>query len=155
MSVGKYCVRSVCSVPPEETARAAAQRMQADGVGCVVVTDQGRPVGMLTDRDIALGVLREDLDAEKLPVRDLMQSPVVALAEDASLAEAVKTLRRAAVRRLVVVDRERRVVGLLAADDLLRLMATELGDLAEALRVQLSREAKATPLGAAEVPGHA
>jgi CBS domain-containing protein len=155
MSVLKYCFRAVRTAAPEETVRAAAQRMRAEEVGCLVVTDQGRPLGIATDRDIALGVLREDREAEKLPLRDLMQSPVVTVSEDVSLLEAVKTLRRASVRRLVVVDGLGRVVGLLTADDVLRLVATELGDLAEALRVQLSQEAKAAPRGVEEASGHA
>jgi CBS domain-containing protein len=129
--------------------------MQEEGVGCLVVTDQGRPVGVVTDRDLALKVLREDLDAGALQVRDVMQSPVVTIAADASLGEGVKTLRKSALRRLVVVDDKKEAVGLFAADDLLRLVATELGDLGEALRVQLSREAKAAPRGAAEGRGNA
>ena len=155
MSIGKYCPRTVRTLRPEETARAAAQRMQEEGVGCLVVTDQGRPVGVVTDRDLALKVLREDLDAGALHVRDVMQSPVVTIAADASLGEGVKTLRKSALRRLVVVDDKKEAIGLFAADDLLRLVATELGDLGEALRVQLSREAKAAPRGAAEGRGNA
>jgi CBS domain-containing protein len=148
MSVGKYCLQAVRTVRPDETARAAAQRMKEEGVGCLVVTEQDRPVGMVTDRDVALRVLRENLDAEKLQVRDVMQSPVVSIATDAPLGEALQRLRRSAVRRLAVVSPEEKIAGLFATDDLLRLLATELGDLAEALRVQLSG-AQAKPRGAA------
>jgi CBS domain-containing protein len=155
MSIGKYCPRTFRSVRPEETAQAAAQRMQEEGVGCLVVTDQSRPVGVVTDRDLALKVLREDLDAGGLPVRQVMQSPVVTIAADASLGEGVKKLRSSALRRLVVVDDKKEAVGVFAADDLLRLVATELGDLGEALRVQLSSEATAAPRGATEGRGHA
>jgi len=155
MSIGKYCPRTVRSVRPGETARAAAQRMREEGVGCLVVTDQGRPVGVVTDRDLALKVLREDLDAGALPVREVMQSPVVTIAADAPLGEGVKKLRKSALRRLVVVDDKKDAVGVFAADDLLRLVATELGDLGEALRVQLSRETNVAPRGAAEGRGNA
>lgn len=155
MSVGKYCPRMLRTVRAEDTARAAAERMREEGVGCLVVVDRGRPVGVVTDRDLALKVLREDLDAGALPVRDAMQSPVVTIAAEASLGEAVKTLQKSALRRLVVVDDKKEAIGVFAADDLLRLVATELGDLGEALRVQLSREAKAAPRGAVEGPAHA
>ena len=143
MSVGAYCLRTVRTAEPTETARAAAQRMQAEHVGCLVVTENDRPVGVVTDRDIAMHVLSEDLDPDKERVRDLMQSPVVTVASDASLTQAVKTLRKATVRRLVVVDAAGKVAGVFAADDLLRLLATEIEDLAEALRVQFTNEAKA------------
>ena len=155
MSIGKYCPRTLRNARPEETAQAAAQRMREEGVGCLVVTDQNRPVGVVTDRDLALKVLREDLDAGALALRDVMQSPVVTIAADASLDEGVKTLRKSALRRLVVVDDKKQPVGLFAADDLLRLVATELGDLGEALRVQLARETKAAPRGATEGQGNA
>ena len=155
MSMGAYCLRRVQTIGPEETARAAAQRMQATGVGCLVVTEAGRPVGIVTDRDVALGVLRDDRDAAALPVRAVMASPVVTVGAHASLGEAVKTLRKSALRRLVVVDEGQAAVGVFAADDLLRLIATELGDLGEALRVQLGREAAPRSPGEEEELGHA
>jgi len=125
-------------VTPEETLRAAAQRMKAEPIGCLVAAEDDRPVGVVTDRDIALRVLRENLDPDKLKVRDVMVSPVVTVAASVPVDEALRVLRKAAVRRLVVLDDEGKVTGLFAADDLLRLVATELGDLGEALRVQLS-----------------
>lgn len=147
MPVGRYCHQRVRTASRDETARAAAQQMGHENVGCLVVTDNDRPVGMVTDRDIALHVLRGNLDAEKVRVAEVMEGPVVTVASDAPLAEALRRLRGARVRRLAVVDGEQKIVGLLAADDLLRLVATELGDLAEALRVQLSGEPKAKPRG--------
>lgn len=143
MSVGAYCLRTVRTAEPTETVRAAAQRMQAEHVGCLVVTESDRPVGVVTDRDIAMHVLCEDLDSEKERVRDVMQSPVVSVGSDASLTQAVAALRKATVRRLVVVDAAGKVAGVFAADDLLRLLATEIEDLAEALRAQFANEAKA------------
>jgi len=123
------------------------------GVGRLVVGDQEHPLGVVTDRDLALRVLREDLDPERVQVRDPMRSPVVRVAADAPLAEGVRALRWAAVRRIVVIDDKQEVVGLFAADDLLRILVTELGDLADALRVQFAREAGAR--GAAEERSHA
>jgi len=153
MSVGAYCLRSVRTAEPAETVRAAAQRMQAEHMGCLVVTENERPVGVVTDRDIALHILCEDLDPEKERVRDVMQSPVVTVGCDASLTDAVKVLRKATVRRLVVVDAAGKVAGVFAADDLLRLLATEIEDLAEALRAQFANEAKAA--STAEGASHA
>lgn len=154
MAMAAYCLRRVEAIGPEETARAAAQRMQASGVGCLVVTEAGRPVGVVTDRDLALKVLRDDRDAAALPVRDVMESPVVTVRAGASLGEAVRTLRQSARRSLVVVDERQAAVGVFAADDLLRLIATELGDLGEALRVQLG-ESAAAPRSEEEERGHA
>jgi CBS domain-containing protein len=143
MSVGAYCLRSVRTADPTETVRAAAQRMQSEHVGCLVVVEKERLVGLVTDRDIALHILCEDLDPEKERVGDVMQSPVITVGCDASLTSAVQVLRKATVRRLVVVDAAGKAAGVFAADDLLRVLATELEDLGEALRVQFANEAKA------------
>lgn len=153
MPIGDYCHRSVRTVMPEETVRAAAQRMKAELIGCLIAAEGDRPVGVVTDRDIALRVLRENLDPDKLKVRDVMVSPVVTVPTSASVDETLRVLRKAAVRRLVVVDGEGKVAGLFAADDLLRLVATELGDLAEALRTQLT--GPKPPHGAGKESRHA
>jgi CBS domain-containing protein len=142
MSVAIHCLRRVRTASPTDTVRAAAQRMQAEHVGCLVVLEGDRPVGVVTDRDIALHVLCDDLDSGKERVRDAMHGPVVCVRHDASLDDAVKALRRATVRRLVVVDAAGKVAGVFAADDLLRLLAAELEDLAEALRTQFASEAE-------------
>ena len=138
MAIGSHCLRRVRTAAPTETVRAAAERMQAEHVGCLIVTENERPIGMLTDRDVALAILCDDLDPEQRRVRDVMGGPVVSVPLEASIEEAVVALRRASVRRVVVVDGAGRPAGIFAADDLLRLLATEMGDLAEALRVQLS-----------------
>jgi CBS domain-containing protein len=113
--------------------------MEAEGVGCVVVTEQGRPVGMLTDRDAALTVLTRKLDADSVPVREVMQQPLQTLEADAPIAWALSLLRTNRLRRLPVVEASGALVGVLSLDDLLRLIATEVGDLAEAIRRQLSQ----------------
>ncbi|RIL07625.1 MAG: CBS domain-containing protein [Proteobacteria bacterium] len=142
MAIGTHCMRATRTAAPDETAAVAARRMQAEHVGCLVVVENDRPIGVVTDRDIALHVLCDDLDPEKERVRDAMHGPVVSVRQDASLEEALKALRKASVRRLVVTDEAGKAAGVFAADDFLRLLATELGDLAEALRVQFTREAK-------------
>lgn len=141
MAIRSHCVRMVRTALPAETVRAAAQRMQAERVGCLVVTEDERPIGIVTDRDVALAILCDDADPERVRVRDVMRSPAVSVPLDASLEAAVRALRTATVRRIVVVDEAGRPAGVFAADDLLRLLATEIEDLAEAVHAQLSAEA--------------
>ena len=142
MPIGKHCVRRVRTASLDETARAAAERMRAEQVGCLVVLDAKRPVGLLTDRDIATQICGCDLDAERVTVRDLASQPPVTIDASASVDAALRKLRRTAVRRLIVVDEAGAVTGLVAADDLLRLLATEVGELGETLRAQLTSEMK-------------
>lgn len=143
MPIAAYARRAAHTVAPEETARAAAQRMEKEGVGCLVVVADQRPVGILTDRDLALRLLREKLDPGAVRVRELMHAPVITIPENEPVDVALRTLRAAAVRRLPVVDAEGKLAGIVAIDDLLRLVTTELGDLAEALRRQLSAATRA------------
>ena len=139
MSVRDYCSRKPVTVDPYASVRSAVRLMEERGVGCVVVTEQGRTVGMLTDRDAALTVLTRRLDADAVPVREVMHQPVQTLDPDAPFAWALSLLRASRLRRLPVVDSGGALVGVLSLDDVVRLLATEIGDLAEAIRRQLSQ----------------
>jgi CBS domain-containing protein len=136
MPVGDYCRKPIVTVAPDLSVRAAAQQMKAQGVGALVVTEGERPVGMLTDRDVALEVLCGHLDAESVPVRDIMRSPVVTLSEGTPVAEGARLLRMHRVRRLPVVDKDGKLLGMLSVDDLLPLIARELAGISEAIQGQ-------------------
>lgn len=139
MNAGDLCTRKPQTVAPDASVRDAAKRMGRANVGCLVVTEDGFPVGMLTDRDAALAVLAGRLDPGSTRVRDVMTRPVQVIEGGASLTVALSLLRGSRLRRLPVVDEKGAVVGVLALDDVLRLLSTEIGDLAEALRRQLGR----------------
>ncbi|UCE84540.1 MAG: CBS domain-containing protein [Deltaproteobacteria bacterium] len=136
MSVEAYCQKPARTIDAAETAQVAAERMDKDGVGCLVVVEKGRPVGILTDRELVLEILCNKLDASAVGVTEIAARPVVTIAEDAPLAEAAQRIRRHAVRRLAVVDNKGKLVGVIAADDLLQLVVGELGGLAKAVRSQ-------------------
>jgi len=138
MSIEAYCRRELCSVGPAATLREAAERMVEERVGCVLVLDEGRPCALVTDRDLALRVLCDRLDAGAVRVGELGLSPPVTLRGDRPLGEAVRFLRRRPFRRLPVVDRGGRAIGILTADDLLRVVAGELAGLSAAVQIQSS-----------------
>lgn len=127
LDVGKICSRDVDLVDTDESAYAAAKRMQARGVGTLVVIDaERRPCGIITDRDLVTRVLASSRDPETTWVRDLLSAPVYEVPTDASLEEAVRAMRRAHCRRLVVVDAQRRLVGIVSVDDVLAVMAEQM-----------------------------
>lgn len=139
MDARGLCSRKPQTIDPDACVRDAAQRMERENVGCLVVTEDGFPVGMLTDRDAAIAVLAGRLDAGVVRVRDVMTRPVQLIEGGTSLTLALSILRSSRLRRLPVVDEKGALLGVLALDDVLRLLATEIGDLAEALRRQLGR----------------
>jgi CBS domain-containing protein len=145
MPVGAYCRRSVCTAAPDETIRDAAERMEKEGVGLLAVVEDGRPVGVLSDRDIALHALSGGGDR----VADAMSQPVRTIAASGSLREAVDLMASERIRRLMVVDDEERALGVLAADDLVRLLSDEISGLAAVAAAQIPG-ASAPPTPAAE-----
>ena len=137
ISVATYIYRVPRTISAHETTRAAAQLMERESIRCLVLVEQGRPVGILTDRDIALRILGRKLDPSVVSVGELAGRPSLVSAQ-ASLGEALRVMRLARERAVLVVDRAGKLVGLLSADDVLRLLSTEVTALAEALRKQLS-----------------
>jgi CBS domain-containing protein len=142
MSAGRICIRTVDLAEPGEAAWIAAERMHQRGVGTLVVkSDEGKPIGILTDRDLVTRVLAKGLDAHEACVRDVMTSPVVQATEDTAIEAALSMMRSGGFRRLPIVGADGQLVGLLSLDDILMLLAEELkvvGDLLE----------KETPAGA-------
>jgi CBS domain-containing protein len=112
--------------------------MDAAGVGCLVVVDERRrPRGVLTDRDVALAVLCRGVDPDATTAADLLDGAVVSVTARAPLAVAIRMLRLHAIRRLPVVDaRSGELVGIFTADDVMQLVAAELGAVAEVARQQ-------------------
>ena len=108
----------------------------------VVVGNGGRnaPVGMLTDRDVAIGVVALGVDAETTLVEAVMRPGLAAVSESTAVRDAIKIMRDQGVRRLPVVDDAQRVIGLLSADDLLDLLAGEISDLAAMVSRGIGRE---------------
>jgi CBS domain-containing protein len=104
-------------------------------VGTVVIVEerQGKhvPVGILTDRDIVLSIVASDAEhLPFLPAGDAMSDNILTAYEDTSLSDGLRLMQERGVRRLPVVDHAGTLVGIVTADDVIRLLADELGQLA-------------------------
>jgi CBS domain-containing protein len=134
MSAGAICVRQVEIARGEETVLGVSRRMAKVGVGSVVVVADGaRPVGILTDRDIAVRCVAEALDPAATSVAAVMTAPPACVHESTPIESALSHMAGAHVRRLVVVDDAKRLVGILALDDVLELLAEEAGTIGRLL----------------------
>lgn len=137
MSVGRICMRSVVLASPDETAADAAARMEEQGVGTLVVTDEeDRPLGILTDRDVALRCVGRGLDPFATEVEDVMTAPARTVSEDAVIEDALALMASGGHRRLVVTDDEERLIGILSVDDVLDLLVEEAESIGRILRAQ-------------------
>lgn len=113
-------------VPPCASVRAAAERMCAHHAGFLVVRDEGAdPIGLITDRDITV-LVAADRDAATTVVRDAMTPHVVFCRDSDDLEDAAWLMERHEVRRLIVLDQHRCVVGVLSVDDVARALSTRL-----------------------------
>ena len=134
MRTRDYYRTEVVTAPLDASAAELAERMGEYAVGCVVVVDgEGRPVGIVTDRDLTCRVVARAGAAEKVKAAEIMSHPLVAAGADEPVERVVERMRTAAVRRIVVL-REGRLAGLVAVDDLVVELGRELDDLGEAAR---------------------
>ncbi len=135
MSAGSICRREVLVAGLGESARTAAQRMREHNVGTLVVRDEnGRPAGILTDRDLVLRVMAEGKDPAVTPVLEVMTVVPKKVAEDTPIENALALMRSEECRRLPVVGRDGKLVGVLSLDDVLELLAEEFGAIGRIVR---------------------
>ncbi len=135
MSVGKICTRVVATASPDETVLEVARRMDEFNVGTVpVVNASNEPVGIVTDRDIALRCVAGEHDPEATPVSVIMTRSVRTVHESVPIEQALRTMAGAETRRLVVTGDEGKVVGLLSVDDVVELLTEEAEAIGELIR---------------------
>ncbi|WP_026415160.1 CBS domain-containing protein [Actinomadura oligospora] len=106
------------SLPRDATLHEAARLMRDEDIGDVLVTVGGRLCGMVTDRDIVVRALAEDLDARITSLGEVCTADLVTVRPDDRTSTAVRLMRERAVRRLPVVDAARRPVGIVSLGDL-------------------------------------
>jgi CBS domain-containing protein len=139
MKIKEIMTKSPACCTPETSLREVAAMFVDNDCGAVPVVDSvntRRPIGIVTDRDIACRAVAKGLNALELTARDCMSSPSVTILEDASLDEAVKLMEEKRVRRLPVVDERGRCIGVVAQADI--ALSAGRGKTAEVVR-EISR----------------
>jgi predicted transcriptional regulator len=120
----------VATISAEASAREMAEHMRAEGLGSLVVVDGGKPVGIVTDRDLMCRTIAVGADAETTTARELMSQPLVAVDPADPLDRVVAAMSEHGIRRVPVM-RDEHLVGILSFDDLLVSLNDELDDLVE------------------------
>jgi CBS domain-containing protein len=146
MSAGEYCNREVVVVSKSEPVSEAISLMRKHHVGDVVVVETTAagtiPVGILTDRDIVLEILAEDVDLSAVNIGDVMSYELITVTEDTKLIDTIKLMRDKGVRRIPVVNQHGELEGLLSVDDVLELLAEQLTDIVDLVNKELNREGR-------------
>ena len=137
---------AVVTVRSQATLVECAEAMRSRHVGSLVVADaDGKPLGIVTDRDLVVEAIALQLDPATLTAGDVMSAPVATVRPDDDVFDALARMRERGVRRLPVVDGQGRAVGLLAVDDLLGVLAEQIDSVVRVLRAEQTREAATRP----------
>lgn len=144
MNLASLCTREVVGIAADASLREAATLMCEEHVGALVVVTSEEPpkvVGIVTDRDIALEALGRDQPATPLLIGHLVRGRPLGVPGSVGVHEAAAAMEKGGVRRLLVIDDDGGVIGIVSADDLLHAMADDLAALSKALRSDIAREA--------------
>ena len=135
MRVEEICTRDVAVAPPEQSVEEASRRMRDDALGTLIVVDAlQRPLGIVTDRDVATRCVAEGRDPKRTPLDRMMSGPAAWIRVGAAVDEALEEMARLRVRRLAVVDDRDRLFGILSLDDVLTARIEPGTPLGRALR---------------------
>ncbi len=126
MQVKDIMTTNVAFVLPESSLKEAARIMKCLDIGALPVCNEKRLLGMITDRDIAVRSVAEGAGSENTRVMDIMTNGVHWCFDDVDVEEAAQKMAKAQVRRLVVINREKRLTGIVSLADLARNGATQL-----------------------------
>ena len=149
MSVSAVCNHNVATISADADIFTAALRMREAHVGDLIVVEQrgGRvvPVGIITDRDIVVGIVAKKAQPELVRVGDAMSAELLTVHEDSGIEFALREMRRVGVRRVPVLGDDRELVGVLSIDDVIDHIAVELGHIADVIRLEQQAETTARP----------
>lgn len=105
-------------IHPDDTLQTAAEKMRDRDIGFLPVCDGERLIGVLTDRDLITRALADGLEVKAMLGRDLVTSPAIYCFDDQSVDEAAKLMHDNQIRRLVVLSRDKQMVGVISLGDL-------------------------------------
>jgi len=136
-------VKPVTTIDEEKTAEEAGKLMTKSRRGCLIVTKDKKPVGIVSDSDLIRRIVALDMKSSEIKLRDVMSKPLVAVRPEDDILGAVRKMKKSNIHRLPVVSRGK-LVGILSLSDIART-SPEMLDLLE-YRLKM----KETPFGIKE-----
>lgn len=126
--------KNVRVVRPDSSVKEVVATMNKFDIGSIVVVQGGRPVGIITERDLLKRVVEPCLAPETLTARQVMTSPVLTIDENASINEAAKLMAKKGVKRLLVTRNNDELVGIITFTDIVIKVPDMLSLLEELVR---------------------
>lgn len=136
MPVEHLARSDVITASTDESVRELATMMDEKGVGSVVITDGDEPIGIVTDRDLAMGVIGAAEDPDGKTAEDVMSTDLCTIDADGGFYEATELMSEHGIRRLPVVGSNGELSGIITVDDLNELLADEHQHLASVIQAQ-------------------
>jgi CBS domain-containing protein len=134
MREARHFQKNVSTVNARASVQEIAEQMRHEGLGCLVIVDgERRPIGVVTDRDLAVRVLSAGRRAKEATAASVMSTPLVTVTPSDPIETVIERMRTHGVRRVPVV-REQQVVGIVSLDDLVVQLGQELDALGTAFR---------------------
>lgn len=130
MTVADLMRTDVVTVTRDTPIVAVATQLRNENVGSGIVVDDDRPVGIITDRDIAVRIVADNLDPSEMTAGDTMTENPATVDRDVGVMDLCRELSDAGIRRMPVVDGDA-LVGIITLDDLTRLFVRELNELSD------------------------
>ncbi|MFC6951432.1 CBS domain-containing protein [Halorubellus litoreus] len=127
---------ALVTATPDHSIEDAAKLMAEHEVGCIVVERDDEPIGIVTDRDVALGVVAAEKDPASTTVSDVMTREPVTVHVDDGVYELTEAMRDNSIRRMPVVDDDGTLAGIVTLDDVFVLVADEMHGLSEVIRAE-------------------
>lgn len=140
MTIESLLSRPVSALPTSATCAEAARRMRRQNIGSIIVEEDGAPIGIVTDRDLALRVVAEELDPGTVTLGAVMSPFPAFLTTERDLRAALDVMREMHVRRLPAVNGKGRVIGVLSLDDVLIELAEQLGRVKDLLQLERAQK---------------
>lgn len=135
MHINHLIKRDIETLPPKSSCEAAAKLMKDQQIGCVVIAVDDEPVGIITDRDIVTRVVAVGDIPSEVTVGEVMSDSPVILGEDRSVDRAIQTMNENTIRRLIVLDEEGLLEGVVTLDDILEFVSRQISRIVGSTRI--------------------
>ena len=144
MDTKRRTAKSLVTATAETSARTLAMLMRDRHVGAVVITEEDRPIGIVTDRDLVCRVMAPERDPLTVLAHDAMTPDPLTAQEGTPLTEAIEQMRARGIRRLPVVDEKGHLVNIHTLDDILVVLGEEIASLGRAVVAGIGKERQKT-----------